>query len=226
MWKIKDRALELRRKGLTYTEINRLLGTKIPKGTLSGWCKKICLSKESKEILRKKIANHLVTSRAIAHEALRKRRVTYLAALDDKNLELISSFIDPRTAKLVLHALFLGEGFKKKSGNLAFGNSDQFIIRLYLKLLRQTYKIKESKLRLTVQCRADQNIKALEEFWCNVTKIPKSQLYKAQIDPRTIGKRTKNTEYKGVCKIDYMVANVYNDMNSLTRVIDKEFLGR
>ena len=225
MWAIKPKAIELRKRGMTYTEIRKALGAKIPKSTLSEWCGKLVLEEEARKVLNKKVAGHLISSRVIAQAVLRKKRIEYLYQLDVNNTALVSAFQDPQTAKLVLHALFLGEGFKKAPSKLAFGNSDPFIIRLYLKLLRQTYKIMESSLRLTVQCRADQNVEALEKFWCKVANIPKTQLYKAQIDPRTLGKVTKNIEYKGVCKIDYMVAHVYNDMNSMTRVIEKKYLG-
>ncbi len=124
-------------------------------------------------------------------------------------------------AKLMLVMLYLGEGAKNKKGSLMLGNSDPAIVRLFLQLLRKCYKIDESKFRCTVQCRADQDINFLEKFWSNVTQIPSRQFYKARIDPRTIGKPTKKSDYKGVCVIDLFSAHIFNEIKIIAGLITK-----
>jgi hypothetical protein len=126
---------------------------------------------------------------------------------------------DPISAKLTLAVLYLGEGSKTRRGAMAFGNSNPEIIRLFLHLLRKTYVIDENRFRVTVQCRADQAIPALEKFWSNITHIPMSQFYKARVDKRTIGVPSRKRDYKGVCKIDYFSASAYHDIMSACRVI-------
>jgi hypothetical protein len=126
-----------------------------------------------------------------------------------------------KRTKVVLTALYLGEGSKTRKGSLAFGNSDPYIISLFLNLLRKCYKIDEKKFRCTIQCRADQNIKNLEEFWTSVTKIPLVQFYKARIDPRTIGKPSKKLDYKGVCRIDCFSGEIYLELMQIPKIIYK-----
>jgi hypothetical protein len=70
-----------------------------------------------------------------------------------------------------------------------------------------------------VQCRADQNIEELEKFWLDITKIPKKQFYKAQIDPRTVGKPTLNKNYKGVLKVDYFDTRIQLELESLANLV-------
>ena len=123
-------------------------------------------------------------------------------------------------AKISLAMLYLGEGSKTRS-SLMFGNSDPTIISLFLRLLRYCYKIDEDKFRCTLQCRADQDIQKLEKFWSNITNIPLSKFYKARVDPRTIGKISKNPEYKGVCRIDYFSADIFNELTKVIEAIDK-----
>ena len=102
-----------------------------------------------------------------------------------------------------------------------FGNSDPNIIRLFLKLLRKCYDIKEDKFRCTLQARADQNIPVLETFWSKTTGIPLSQFYGARIDPRSFNSVSKKKDYKGVCRINYFSGHVYNELRIITDIIYK-----
>ena len=104
---------------------------------------------------------------------------------------------------------------------MIFGNSDPFIINLFLHLLRYCYNIDESKFRCTVQCRADQDTNRLENFWCRITKIPLVQFYKTRIDPRTIGKPSKKQNYKGVCRIDYFSAELFIEIKLVAEIIHR-----
>ena len=70
-----------------------------------------------------------------------------------------------------------------------------------------------------MQCRADQDVIALEEFWINATKIPKRLFYKSRIDPRTYGKPTLKSNYKGVLRIDYFDTKVRIELESLANLI-------
>ncbi len=102
-----------------------------------------------------------------------------------------------------------------------FGNSDPFIINLFVSLLRYCYSVDECKFRCTIQCRADQNIKELELFWSRVTKIPLLQFYKARVDPRTVNKPSKKKDYKGVCRIDYFSADLFFEIIKIPEIISK-----
>lgn len=86
-------------------------------------------------------------------------------------------------------------------------------------LLSRVYDVDRSKFRLTVQCRSDQNITKLELFWRKLTGIPASQIYRAQIDPRTKNKPTLNRDYKGVCRVTYLSAEVLNDIMATSDVL-------
>ena len=92
---------------------------------------------------------------------------------------------------------------------------------MFLHLLRFCYNIEESKFRCTVQCRADQDIAKLEKFWGKVTKIQRSKFYSTRIDPRTIGKKSENLEYKGVCVIYYFSADIFWDLMYIPKIIYK-----
>jgi len=219
--KLREEAAKLRKQGKTYSEIQEILKISIPKSTLSCWCVDVELPKEYQDKVRKIVLNNAEKGRVIALIVNRVKREKYLKSVADRNKYLVKVLKNKDTAKIALAMLYLSEGSKNQRGSLMFGNSDPFIVSLFLHLLRYCYKIDESKFRCTLQCRADQNIKELEKFWSQVTKISLSQFYKARIDPRTIGKPSKKPNYKGVCRIDYFSADLFIELMQIPKMIHK-----
>jgi len=218
---IKKRVITLRQEGKTYGEMQKMLNMEVPKSTLSYWCKDIPLPSGYQEKIKKLNLKNARRGRAIAFIVNRNKREEYLQSIVNDNQKLKKVFKDKDVAKLCLSMLYLGEGGKTGRGSLMFGNSDPFIISLYLFLLDYCYGIEEHKIRCTVQCRADQNIEQLEKFWSKITKISNDKFYKTRIDPRTKGKPTKKIDYKGVCKIDYFSAHIFNELMIIPKVIHK-----
>lgn len=220
IFSIKEKVIKLRRSGKTYKEIQRAVGKQIPKSTLSYWCKDTPLPKEYQERIKKLSFNGIQKGRAIALVANKINREKYLQAIENENKYLADILKNNKdVARIALTMLYLGEGKKKTSGSLVFGNSNPSIISLFMKLLRQCYAIDEKRFRCTVQCRDGQNVKKLESYWSKITRIPLSQFYKARIDPRTIGKTSKKPDYKGVCRIDYFSAKIYTELRCIGDIV-------
>ena len=201
-----------RTKGFTYSEIQNKLREKIPKGTLSWWFRGIELPSFYADKARRLNLDALALGRQKAVLVNRKRRCVNLKDIYERNRGLSKILRKRDVSKLVLAALYLGEGAKKNRGSLTFANSDPGIITLFFRLLRAVYPINESRFRCTVLCRADQNSDRLNAFWSKTTQVPLKQFYGARIDPRTRGKITKNKDYKGVCRIDYFSSKVYDEL--------------
>lgn len=216
---IKNNVKRLRALGYTYFEIQKKLNLRLPKSTLSYWCKNINLPLGYQQKISKYNKFNLNKARKKAIESNKRKRETYLNSIFERNKHLAALLSDPAAAKIVLTVLHLTEGSKTQRGSLMFGNSDYRIIALFLHLLRYCYNIDETKFRCTLQCRADQDIRQLEKFWSEVTKIPSSQFYKARIDPRTINKPSKKLNYKGVCRIDYFSAEIDIELTKIAEII-------
>lgn len=214
-------AMKLRSEGQTYTEIRNALDLNIPKGTFHSWFKNVILPKD----YYSKIANlnrvHLKKARLIAVEISKIKRQEFLSSLDKINFPIADLIYNPETAKIALAMLCLGEArkYNSKTSSFYLGNSDPRIIIIFLASLKICFDFKLEKVRCTVQCRADQNVESLEKYWMGVTKIPKRLFYKAQIDPRTIGKSTKKIDYKGVLRVDYLDTKVQLELESLSKLI-------
>lgn len=220
--KLKQKVIRLRKQGKTFSEIKNILKVTIPESTLSYWCRKVSLPLEYYKKI--KILNEInrEKGRKIALKTNKYNREKYLQSVNNRIIHLRAALKNRDTAKIALAMLYLGEGGKKQRGSLMFGNSDPFILSLFLRLLRYCYNISESKFRCTLQCRADQNIRKLENFWSKITKISLTQFYKARIDPRTIGKPSKKLDYKGVCRIDYFSADLFIELKKIAEIIGEE----
>ncbi|MDO8574802.1 MAG: hypothetical protein Q7R61_00785 [bacterium] len=215
---LKNRAILLRKNGKTYSEIQSKLNCLIPKSTLSVWFKNIVLSEDQKKVLRNRVIDNINRSRKIALATNRKKREKYLKTVTDRVWHFKKLIEDKNIAKIVAAALYMGEG-KKSNSSVVFGNSDPKVISLFLRLLRNCYNIDENKFRCTLQCRADQDIKTLEKFWSKTTGIPLKKFYKARVDPRTLGKPSRKPDYKGVCRIDYFSADIFNELMKIAEII-------
>ncbi|MEI8232553.1 MAG: hypothetical protein WCG44_02300 [bacterium] len=196
-------AKDLRARGYTYREICSYLNEKIPKSTLNGWIRDIPtppwyqekISKLSQTNIKRIHELAAVKNKSILEQRLREIR--------SRNVSLIN-IVDRPVAKLILSTLYWCEGNKYPSSKyLKFGNSDPKMISLFITLLRLCYELDESKFRMTVQCRADQDQTMLSKYWKEITGIPSSQHYNPRIDSRSIGKPTQKLNYHGVCVIDF-----------------------
>lgn len=217
--KLKDKAIKLRKLGKTYAEINKLLNGCIPKSTLSYWCKSLNLSLGYERKVEEYNKFNLEKARAAAQISKRICRENNVKRIINENSHLVGNLKNKDIAKIVLTVLYMAEGSKRANGSITFGNSDPLIIGLFLNLLRLCYIIDETKFRCTLQCRADQDIKKLEDFWSGTTNIPLAQFYKARVDPRTINKPSKKKDYKGVCRINYFSAKIYHELVNIAKLL-------
>lgn len=219
---IIQEARQLRSFGKTYGEIRKSLQVNIPKSTLSEWCKNTPLPPLYAERIAKLNLDNLSKARLIGLEVNKIKREEFFKDIEKINLPIACLTDQTTTAKIALAMLCLGEASKyksKTSRSFSLGNSDPRIIMLFLELLKRCFDFQIEKIRCTVQCRADQNTQTLEEFWMGVTKIPKRLFYKAQVDPRTKGKPTKKSDYKGVLRVDYFDTKVQLELECLADLI-------
>lgn len=209
---IRNQAVDLRRTGHTYKEIENILEIRIPKPTMYHWFRGIELTTGGAHRLKSIQSTSLKRAQEASVLSKAVRRKAYLEEKESRNAPLLRELSSESVQKITLAILYLAEGSKSKSGQMTFGNSDPGIICLFLSLLRETYPVDEKKFRCTLQARDDQNIQGLELFWSKVTGIPLTQFYKARIDPRSVGKVSRKREYKGVCRINYFSADLLYEL--------------
>ena len=217
--KLKDQIIQLRSSGKTYSEIRQELGIKISKSTLSYYCSGIKLSLKQKERIETIGTHNLHKARQISIKIRREIREAKIDDIYARNNDLIKLLKHDGVAKLVLGALYLGEGSKGRRSCLTFGNSDEKIIKLFLLLLRASFVIDESRLRCTLQCRDGVETEPLKKYWSKVTGISLERFYKTQIDRRYNSSKKIKGEYKGVCRLDYMSSVLFEEIMAIGNIM-------
>ncbi|MFH1780644.1 MAG: hypothetical protein ABH841_01410 [Candidatus Nealsonbacteria bacterium] len=223
---LREQVRKLRSKGKTYTEIKQALEILLPKSTLSDWCQGVVLPNWYINKIRNLNNTSLTKAQVVAQASLQHKREIFLDKIRLDAEKIIKKF-NLENLKTVLSILYLGEGAKWKGhSGLMLGSSDPQIILLYLSLLEKCYKIKVGNLKCRISYRADQNIHELEKYWSIVTGIPRENFYKTKPDPRTIGKKTKKTDYKGVCVISCAGAHIQLELEEIAKILLKTLRAR
>lgn len=216
-----QQAKALRSQGYTFMEIQKELKQSFSKGTLSYWCKGVELPSDHRGKIRCLNLAGLAKGRKMSALTYYKRRTARDNEMRLKNEGAVKLLDEPNVAKLALAILYWAEGGKNRNASLQFCNSDAYMIRMFLYLLRMCYTVRTDRIRITVQCRADQNIKDLEEYWSEVTNLALDRFYPTKVDKRTIGIATKKLDYKGVCRVDYYSADTYHEMMVIISMMQK-----
>jgi len=96
-----------------------------------------------------------------------------------------------------------------------FTNSDPLLIKLFLDFLRRMLKIREEKLRVSLNFYDNVDRNKLIKFWSTITKIPKNQFY------NTKSCHAENPKYRpnllGTCKIRYMDKKTYFKLDEIIK---------
>lgn len=216
----KEKVIALRKEGKTYREILNVLPIGPKKSTISEWCQNIPMPAWYDEKVALLNATSLKKAHRISLAMRQQQQENLLAELKEKNRYFSNYKYNADILKLILAALYLGEGAKRKSHRgLLLGSSDSNIVMLYIKLLSACYDIKIEQLRCRICYRADQDINALQEYWSAVTGIPLKNFYKTKADPRTVGKPTQQKDYKGVCVITCRGVVIQQELDIIHRII-------
>lgn len=191
---IKEKVEEMRKSGKTYKEIQSVF--KIPKSTLSDW-----LGEKYKGSFN--MSQHLSKIRVLANEANRNKSRELRNNLNQKIKKVVSgiSTSDKDFQKAILISLYSAEG-SKGDGALVFANTDPKIISVYLKTLRNNFKLDEKKFRVRVHIHHYHKKEDVFMFWSKLTKIPIKQFNKVVIKERSATKKFRRN-YMGICFVIY-----------------------
>lgn len=193
--KLVNQALKLRKNGFSYEEISKELN--IAKSSAYSWCRNVKLNENA----QKRISNRMAIGMKKAKEVLRLKKARIINDLFE-NVDVCLSKIElsKEYNKLLCSFLYWGEG-SKNTNSLIFTNSDPTMIKIFLTLLRTSFKLDEKKFRALVHVHEYHNEVEIKNYWAQITKIPLSQFCKSYLKPHT--KKIIREGYKGTISIRY-----------------------
>ncbi|MCX6702198.1 MAG: hypothetical protein NTX96_03340 [Candidatus Zambryskibacteria bacterium] len=196
----KERAIALRKKGKSYSEI--LKEIPVAKSTLSEWLRDVGLSKKQVQRLTVKKLEAARRGGLVKHQ----QRILRTRQIHDKALKDIKN-ISKRELWLIGVALYWAEGSKEKDyypgSRLQFGNSDPKMIKLFLKWLKDVCKISENDIGFEIYIHQNSinNTEVVRQYWSKVTGFSLDKInrvYYKRFKLKTNRRNTGNLYYGGI----------------------------
>jgi len=195
----KEKAINLRKKGYSYSEI--LKEVPVAKSTLSLWLRNVGLAKRQiQKITKKRIKGALKGA-----DARKIKRIKETKEIQEKAKREIEN-ISNKDLLLIGTALHWAEGAKEKehytSVGINFNNSDCRMILIFLKWLKIILKVEGNRLIYELYIHETANIKKAQKYWSkNLSiSIDKIKVYLKRNKIKTIRKNTGD-EYNGLIRI-------------------------
>lgn len=193
--KDKSKAIELRKKGMSYSQIKAELG--ISKSTLSGWLNDMPLSKNRIKQLRdfnpmriERCRNTKMKKRNGRLDSVYQKALIDIGKLSKRDLFLAGLF------------LYWGEGSKTSKYCTALTNTDPVMVKFFIKWITTCFDIKKSDLDILLHLYEDMNIESATKFWSKELGISLNQFKKPYIkESKLSGLSYKNGFGKGTCNV-------------------------
>jgi hypothetical protein len=165
---LRQKALDLRKVGQSYTQIKQALG--VSKSTLSLWLRGHPLSKERIRLLRD-VSEVRIEKFRQTMSAKREQRFADACDVEKANLIPLSD------RELYIAGLFLywGEGLKDLRYSIALYNTNPQMIKFALYWYTKTLLIPRQKIKIKLHLYRDMDVEDQQRFWSKALSLPISQ---------------------------------------------------
>lgn len=200
--KLREQARNNREQlGESIKEISDKL--KVPKSTVSYWCRDIVLSEKHLTRLIVKQREESKKGSLLYAEKLRKSRIDREYNFKKEGRNQVGD-ITKRDLQMLGIALYWAEGYKNGNTEVGFTNSDPAMIALILEWFIKIYGVskKDFIFRLSINHSHEKREKKVIEFWTKYLNIDKSQFTKTSFIKSVSKKVYSNHEnYFGVLRV-------------------------
>ena len=199
----QEKAREMRADGRTLLDIATVLG--VAKSSVSVWVRDVEFEPKPR--------------RAAAHRRPHPQHLAKLAEIDECNRLGIDRMgvLSDEAFLAAGAALYAGEG-SKRDGHVMFANTDPTMVRFFCAWLRRFFEIDESRLRMRVYLHEGLDLDAAEQFWADMTSIPRRQFgapYRAEANAT----RRKTMHEHGCAYVGYSCSRTHREVMGLVRAL-------
>ena len=196
----RQKAVELRKRGLSYSEIEQRLN--VSRGSLSLWLRDIPYTPNEKTRNKQRLAS--IRNGQILH----RRKIQRISQIITAAKEEIQN-VRPNELKLLGIMAYWTEGSKTKDSLVKFTNSDPKFIKFALKWLREICGVPEDKLRVHLRIHDDLNREEIERYWSEITGISLNRFYKTTYKISASGGKRYNKLKYGIAAIVVCDTNLF-----------------
>lgn len=207
--KEREKAIKLRKRGFSYSEI--LKEIPVAKSTLSLWLRSVGLARKQKQRLtEKRLA-------AALRGSIKKReqRIAITNEIKTKARNEIGK-LSNRELWLTGVALYWAEGTKQKEHNVSqkvkFSNTDPIMIKVFLRWLQNICGIPKSEIsfRISLHETAINKLDKVQKYWAKITGLPINNFQKIDWKKHRINTKRKNTGEKYFGLLNVYIRNSTN----------------
>ncbi|MBL7045871.1 MAG: hypothetical protein ISR99_02490 [Parcubacteria group bacterium] len=200
--KQKEKAIQLRRKGWTYSEI--LNEVSVAKSTLSLWLRDVGLAESQKQ----RISRKRIEAQQKGAEARRRQRIELTKRTYDNARQEVGK-LSKRELWLIGVALYWAEGSKEKTGNIGSGvdfcNTDCSMVRLYIEWLQKYCGVLPEHIQLSLYVHEahKHRISEIKRKWLKEIGLQGTHIgyvYFKKNNPKTVRKNT-GASYFGTLRV-------------------------
>ncbi len=199
---LKNKAIVLRLRGLSYSEI--LNKVPIAKSTLSLWLRTVNLSKRQ----RQKITAKRIAAAKRGGEIRRQKRIALTRQINQSAAKEVGK-INDRELWLLGTALYWAEGSKEKERRpgtgVQFTNSDPRMVNLFLKWLKKICGLNDRDIYFDIFIHENHRdrLDSVIKYWSKATKFPKKYFPHIYFKKNRVNTKRTNVgdNYYGTVKI-------------------------
>lgn len=215
---LHDKAVSLRRKGLSYNEILEVVS--VGHGTVSRWCSGIELTEEQKKRITDKKRNSPLIKK-LRNLSVKNKE------LDKRWAEERIKRINPNRDSLLISGVMLywAEGFNSdKSQNAVFTNTDPEMVKIMMRFFREILSVDESRMKAMVRIGEEGNVRKAEEYWSKITELPIDRFQKPEILKLKENSRSIERYPNGICRISVYDVRIRRKINNCIGLIKKKYV--
>lgn len=207
----KETAIQLRKQGMTYAEILRIVP--VAKSSLALWFKDIHLSNPQTQRLTE--ARRAAGVRGA--QAKRDQRIQKTDALVQRARSEIGK-LSKRELFLIGASLYWAEGSKERAtqagSQLAFSNMDPQMVCVFLEWLTVVLEVPDEQRIFEIYLHVDHahRVREVQEYWARVTGVPVAcfeTVYMKQSKRTTNRKNITDETYFGLLRIKVRQSSAY-----------------
>ncbi|MDP3962316.1 MAG: hypothetical protein Q8Q03_00395 [bacterium] len=206
---LKEKAIKLRKEGLTYSEILKQIF--VAKSTLSLWLRSVSLAFPQKQkFSEKKILAQKRGAEARRSQRIEKQRIIY------NNAKIDVGNLSKRELWITGVALYWAEGSKEKEwrpgSSVEFTNSDSGMVKFFINWLEEFCNVKKEDLdfSLFIHKNSKNALPVVKGHWSEVTGFPVGCFDKVFFKMHNVKTKRKNTGdlYYGCLKVRVKASSI------------------
>jgi hypothetical protein len=199
----QEKARLLRAEGRTLADIASVLG--VAKSSVSLWVRDVEFTPSPRRYGAKRSTHPNILAKAAEIEEMNRWGVQQIGSLSDEAFLAAGA------------ALYAGEG-SKTDGAVDFANTDPRMAVFFCAWVRTFFEIDEERLRARVYLHQGLDLDATEQFWSEITGIPRAQFqkpYRAVADPSI----RRNKHEHGCVYVRYRCSRTHRAIMGLVRAL-------